>query len=166
MKKNNLLIFLFVLITTNTFAQQWDAATCLDMCRILIENGSNAEEVLIDKLDYDYIASQDFDDLRTGYMFARNVKVDSNGRVLSIGKQGVSSVVMLKPSLYDPKYIIIFFSKTNIDIFRRQILDLGFEKLGTDRDGTHYFFDGVEITEYRDKSGNYSYIGFLFQLVN
>lgn len=162
MKLKFFLLAVSLMASVSALAQKWDAATCVDMCKILIGNGANMEEILVDKLDYEYYGEQDFG-VRSAYVFCRNVNMDDDGNLLSLGKQGVSSVVYLIPSLFQGEYLIAFFSKTNTDLFGNQMFKMGFKKKGVNADGIRYIMDDIEVEESNDKVGRFSMTTFAFR---
>lgn len=160
-KKINLKIWAIILLIGGCFssaaAQTWDAATCADLCQILLEQGYYIDSELIHQRGYTLQNNVTSDD-GSGFMacYSKNVVMTRDGNnIVSLGK-GVSSLVMAQHAGGSLLGIAIsFFNDKNAATFRNQMTNIGFQKVKTSRGITYYYYNGITIEEQNVKQGKY-----------
>ena len=168
MKTIHLLAFAFCLclaLATEAAAPKntWDAATCADICNIVVDGGHNIDQVLIRGCNYKHENNLTTGDDGFLAMYIRNVRVDPYGNLVGLGNKGVSSVVMAHLSSGPCKIVIAFFSAANAEKFRNQAFELGFQKVKTSGKSTFYVLDNLVIEETSDKIGRFMSYQFAVQ---
>ena len=150
-------------------AQQagWDAATCIDICKILVQQGSITDEILVG--EYGYKLVNNFSgDFQQGYvsLYTLNLTAKINGDIISLGKSGVSNYLMVSYDQNDNMMIATsFFNANNAAKFRQQAINAGFKKTRTVKGETYYKAHGIEMMETpAGKFGRFTLYGFTFKL--
>ena len=146
----------------------WDAATCMDICTILTEQGSVTDNVLVRGYGYKLVNNIPIGgDYSNGYLslYTLNMTCDVNGNVVRLGQKGISNYLLIG---YGPdgemSIATAFFSAANAAKFRQQAIDAGFQKTRTVKGETYYSAPGVEMSESSKRFGRYTAYSFAFKL--
>lgn len=154
---------LFVVMAIVTNAQKWDAVTCADLCNIVANNGYNIDDILVRKYDY-FIVNNFNTDEGFGSIYSRNVNYDAYLEPKSLSKAGVSSIIMANMRSNGPVTVqITLFSATNAQIFRNQMLELGFKKTKVTKGTTYYVLGDFVIEEDKQQKAK-QFIFFNFRV--
>ena len=158
MKKIRFIVAILIAFFTVEFAQaqNWDAATCADICNIVADGGYNIDQVLQSQCGYTHVNNMNAGN--DGYLalYSRNARVDINGNLNGLGNKGVSSIVMAYLSSGPCKIVISFFSTANAKVFRNQAYELGFKKTKEANNKSYYVLGNFGITELTDKIGRFT----------
>ena len=144
------------------YAQTWDAATCYDICNIVYNDGRNIDEVLQGKYGYKMCDNLSVID---GYMslYYKNCDVDREGNLISLSRQGVSSVIMVHVADGTVEMAFAVFNVANAKKFLNQALELGFGRLSRIGGNQKYILENIVMEEFRpDKVGRYTYYSYKF----
>ena len=158
------LIVACVVFANSAFGQKWDAATCADICNIVVDGGYNIDEILQSKCGYEHLNNMNAGDDGFLALYALNAQVDIYGNLIGLSKTGVSSIVMAHLNSGSCKIIIGFFSSANAKRFRDQAFELGFVKSKTSGKNSYYVLDNLSIEESTDKIGCFTAYEFMIQL--
>lgn len=163
-----IIIALCMLLPQMVMAQQWDAATCIDLCRVLVNQGSETDNILVGKYGYELVNNIPVgDDYSNGYLslYQLNMTCDINGEIVSLARNGVSNYLLIGYDAYDEMSLATsFFSPGNAAKFRQQALDIGFKKTRTVRGETFYEWEGIELAESSKRFGRYTAYAFTLKL--
>ena len=164
MKKIRFIVTILIAFFAVEFAQaqNWDAATCADICNVVADGGYNIDQVL-QRCGYTHVNNMNAGD--DGYLalYSRNACVDINGNLNGLDKRGVSSIVMAYLSSGPCKIVISFFTPANAKVFRDQAYQLGFKKTKEANNKSYYVLGNFGITELTDKIGRFTSYQFVVE---
>ena len=159
------LLCIFALGPVKSLAE-WDAATCRDLCQIVLNDGRNIDEILDTGGKYTLVNNANTSDESFISLYALNLVCDIYGNIVRLHKEGISNMVAAHQMPDDVEIILFLFSQTNAATFRQQALDLGFKKTKTVGGKTTYRLDALELTESTGKMGRYRTYEFMVKLVS
>ena len=152
MRANKTLLFLlciFALGHAKSLAE-WDAATCRDLCQIVLNDGRNIDEILDTGGKYTLVNNANTSDESFISLYALNLVCDIYGNIVRLHKEGISNMVAAH-MMPDDVEVILF---------------LGFKKTKTVGGKTTYRLNALELTESTGKMGRYRTYEFMVKLVS
>lgn len=161
-------IALFLLMPQLGMAQsKWDAATCVDICNLLLNNRKEVKDTLVGKFHYEFVTDITTEGTHV-YLYVLNMTCNKNGDIIKLEKQGVSNYLMAGWDMHNfPTIATAFFSTTNAAKFRQQAFNAGFKKSRVEKGETYYKstkIPGVGMMETTKRLGGHTLYSFSFYL--
>lgn len=148
------IVLFFATSGLNATAQSWDAATCYDLCYILLNDGYYVDDILVGKYHYKVEQNESYGDQVFVTFYSKNMELDVYGNIVRFSKTGVSNVVSaLKNTGNSTPMGMTLFSLANAKKFRDQALELGFKKWKVSGGKTYYTLKNLVMEEFTDKWG-------------
>ena len=142
------LLCIFALGPVKSLAE-WDAATCRDLCRIVLNDGRNIDEILDTGNKYTLVNNANTSDESFISLYALNLVCDIYGNIVRLHKEGISNMVAAHQMPDDVEVILFLFSQT--------------KAVGSK---TTYRLDALELTESTGKMGRFRTYEFMVKLVS